>query len=220
MFHIYKMMGLHSLMWSITIQKKNVQIINACFLKTEGQCYTKSWRKADILGITEYQQPCDFEWKRSWSTCLRLGDLWMKRGRIYHPQMHHFCMDYFDWKATQKHIKKGMLCSRKQTLFLEMEENSHLKDDFPVEGEKILVTPGKGGWKWENVSNDLAKIWQYFLCFTFHMHLGYFSTLAILPIYKWFVYCQFLGALCSYTATMYLQKLLCFLLMSIKFIAR
>lgn len=41
-FHIYKLMGWHSLKWSMITNNKDTGIVNACFLKTEVQCAAES----------------------------------------------------------------------------------------------------------------------------------------------------------------------------------
>lgn len=78
-FHIYKLMGLYSLKWSIATQNKDTGIINACFLKTEVQCTTESremWIYWVILNSRIHESGKDsggLECRRSSATCL-VGD--------------------------------------------------------------------------------------------------------------------------------------------------
>lgn len=77
-FHIYKLMGLHSLKWSIATQNKDEDIINACILNTEVQCSTESRKmlmywiilNSGILNVCKSFMA--LEWRRS-SASMLLG---------------------------------------------------------------------------------------------------------------------------------------------------
>ena len=63
-FHIYKLMGWHSLKWSIATHNKDTEIINACFLKTEVRCTTENRKMLiywEILNSGKLNV-----WKASW----------------------------------------------------------------------------------------------------------------------------------------------------------